>query len=59
MYADMVLVNGKIVTMDSQESTAKAVAVKYGNCNAASTGPPLSIPISVGDTRITPLRYIH
>ncbi len=30
MHADMVLVNGKIVTMDSQESITEAVAVKYG-----------------------------
>ena len=30
MHADMVLLNGKIVTMDSEESIADAVAVKYG-----------------------------
>jgi predicted amidohydrolase YtcJ len=30
MYADLVLRGGKIITMDEAESTAKAVAVKYG-----------------------------
>ena len=29
MHADMVLVNGKIVTMNPEESIAEAVAVKY------------------------------
>ena len=28
--ADLVLVNGKIVTMDPEESTREAVAVKFG-----------------------------
>lgn len=30
MHADMVLVNGKVVTMDSEESITEAIAVKYG-----------------------------
>ena len=30
MYADLVLKNGKIVTMDEKESIVEAVAVKYG-----------------------------
>jgi len=30
MYADLILSNGKIVTMDEKESIAEAVAVKYG-----------------------------
>jgi predicted amidohydrolase YtcJ len=30
MEADLVLINGKIVTMDREESIAEAVAVKYG-----------------------------
>ena len=30
MYADLVLRGGKIITVDERESTAEAVAVKYG-----------------------------
>ncbi len=37
MYADMVINNGKIVTMDKVESIAEAVAVKFGRIMAVGT----------------------
>ena len=30
IYADLILKNGKIISMDSQESIYQAVAVKFG-----------------------------
>jgi predicted amidohydrolase YtcJ len=36
MYADLVLNNGKIITMDAQESISQAVAVKFGKIIAVN-----------------------
>ena len=55
MHADMVLVNGKIVMMDSQESTAEAVAVKYGRL--LKVGKNKEVQGLVGeDTRVIDLK---
>jgi predicted amidohydrolase YtcJ len=37
MFADLVLINGKIVTMDDKESIAEAVAVKFGKILAVGS----------------------
>ncbi|MCK4582252.1 amidohydrolase family protein, partial [Candidatus Bathyarchaeota archaeon] len=37
MQADLVLVNGKVVTMDPAESIAEAVAVKYNRIEKVGT----------------------
>lgn len=37
MFADLVLLNGKIVTVDERESIAEAVAVKFGKILAVGT----------------------
>jgi len=37
MFADLVLFNGKIVTVDARESIAEAVAVKFGRIAAVGT----------------------
>jgi predicted nucleic-acid-binding protein len=35
LYADLALVNGKIVTIDERESIEEAIAVKFGQVVAA------------------------
>lgn len=55
MHADMVLVNGKIVTMDSEESTAEAVAVKYGRLLKVGTNKEVQGLVGEG-TRIIDLK---
>ncbi|MHA2184327.1 MAG: amidohydrolase [Promethearchaeota archaeon] len=37
IYADLILTNGKVITMDAQESISQAVAVKYGKIIAVGS----------------------
>jgi predicted amidohydrolase YtcJ len=46
MYADLVLLGGKIITVDEKESTAEAVAIKYGKIIAVGKNDDLKAHIS-------------
>jgi len=67
MYADMVLRGGKIITIDKKESTAEAVAVKYGRIVAvgkdgdvkALVGPKTKVIELKGRTVIPGLMDSH
>ncbi len=54
MHADMVLVNGKIVTMDPSESIAEAIAVKYSRLLAVGTNNEVQGMVGEG-TRVIDL----
>jgi len=54
--ADMVLINGKIVTMDENESIAEAVAVKFGRILAVGINDEIKDLIG-SDTEVIDLRH--
>ncbi len=55
MYADLVLRGGKIVTMDEGETTAEAVAVKYGRIVAVGKDADVK-PLVGKETRVIELK---
>jgi len=55
MFADLVLINGKIATIDEDESIAEAVAVKYGRISAVGGGDEIKGLIG-GGTIVIDLR---
>jgi len=52
--ADLVLINGKIVTMDERESIAEAVAVKFGRILAVGTNEEIA-ELTARETRVIDL----
>lgn len=54
VFADLVLINGKIVTVDPEDSTAEAVAVKFGRIMAVGCNSKIK-PLIGGKTRAVDL----
>jgi hypothetical protein len=54
MFADLALINGKVVTIDEEESIVEAVAVKYGRISAVGSSDEVGGFIG-GGTRVVDL----
>ena len=52
IYADLILVNGKIITVDDKDNIAEAVAVKMGKIIKAGTSEEVEALSGEGTTRI-------
>ena len=52
MYADLILVNGKIITVDDKDSIAEAVTIKMGKIVKAGTTEEIEAMAGEGTTRI-------
>jgi hypothetical protein len=52
LYADLILVNGKIITVDDEDSVAEAVAVKMGKIVKTGTTEEVDALAGDGTTRI-------
>lgn len=52
MYADLILVNGKIITVDDNDNIAEAVAIKMGKIVKVGTSEEIDALASEGTTRI-------
>ena len=52
LYADLILVNGKVITVDEEDSVAEAVAVKMGRIVKVGTTEEVEAVAGDGTTRI-------
>ena len=52
LYADLILVNGKIITVDDNDNIAEAVAIKMGKIVKVGISKEIEALASEGTTRI-------